>query len=96
MYGWNLNAAFIIYENDEFAATRLVNEDMQNPKRGFAGIQTIGAKTSKTPRTEWRYPAHLHKLFWTEGAREVSQRGARDGSAGHKRRNTPDSFTVRK
>jgi len=52
-----------IYENDEFAATRLVNEDMKSLKRGFAGTQTSGAKTSRTPRREWRYPADLNKLF---------------------------------
>ena len=96
MYGWILNTTCIIYENDEFAATRLVNEDMQSPKRGVAGIQTIGTKTSETPRREWRNLAHWNKWFWSEGAREVSQRGARDETARRKRLKTPDSFAVRK
>jgi hypothetical protein len=53
-----LNTTCIIYEN-EFAATRLVNEDMQSPKRGVAGIQSIGAKTSKTPEERMEKPSAL-------------------------------------
>lgn len=54
---------YYIYENEDFAATPLANEDMQSSKRGVAGIQTIGAMTSKTPRGERRNPVHWNKWF---------------------------------